>query len=103
MQFHQTFYGILIKPNQEEQQKSMQGLKEQETRKFQNTLHEQGKDRNSPNEQGKDRNSPNEQGKDRNSPNEQGKDLSKPPKDQPKNNIINFGRFAQYLRENDPD
>ena len=93
MQFHQTFYGILIKPNQEEQQKSMQGLKEQETRKFQNTLHEQGKDRNSPNEQGKDRNSPNEQGK----------DLSKPPKDQPKNNIINFGRFAQYLRENDPD
>ena len=96
MQFQQIFYGILIKPNQEEQQKSMQGLKEQETRNFQNTLNEQEKDRKSPNEQEKDRKSPNEQEKDMNKPIKD----EKPPKDQPKNNIIKFRRFAQYLREN---
>lgn len=67
----------------------MQVLKKQEIGNFQNTLKEREKDANNHYEQEKDRIKPIKD--------------EKPPKDQSKVNINNFGRFAQFLRENDPN
>ena len=75
----------------------MQELKKQEIGNFLNTLKEHEKDMNSPSEHEKDANNHNEQEKDLIKPIKD----EKPPKDQSKVNINNFGRFAQFLREND--